>query len=139
MSTEPPRDVDPWPQIVPWLVGEGMPVALLGCRAIEHWSIRTPSGSLWLNRKDRRSKEEEAMIFVGDDWAEAHHDVWVMDEAGSQLAYRRLPEGIGGVSEFHGLVGGFASDPAEVVVGIEKNFQCSVCSSLWTSMSFTKK
>jgi transposase len=59
------------------------------------------------------------MIFVGDDWAEAHHDVWVMDEAGSQLAYRQCPEGIGGVSEFCGLVGGFVSDPAEVVVGIE--------------------
>ena len=59
------------------------------------------------------------MIFVGDDWAEAHHDVWVMDEAGERLAYRRLPEGIEGVSGFHGIVGGFASDPAEVVVGIE--------------------
>jgi hypothetical protein len=22
------------------------------------------------------------MIFVGDDWAEAHHDVYLMDEAG---------------------------------------------------------
>ena len=50
------------------------------------------------------------MIFVGNDWAEAHHDV---------LAYRRLSEGIGGVSEFHGLVSGFVSDPADVVVGIE--------------------
>ena len=59
------------------------------------------------------------MIFVGNDWAEAHHDVWVMDEAGDRLAYRRLSEGIEGVSELHGLVGGFASDPAEVVVGIE--------------------
>jgi transposase len=59
------------------------------------------------------------MIFVGNDWAEAHHDVWVMDEAGDRLAYRRLSEGIEGVSEFHGLVSGFAPDPAEVVVGIE--------------------
>jgi transposase len=59
------------------------------------------------------------MIFVGNDWAEAHHDVWVMDEAGNQLAYRRLSEGIEGVSELHGLVGGFVSDPAEVIVGIE--------------------
>ncbi|MCL1600536.1 MAG: IS110 family transposase [Actinomycetia bacterium] len=59
------------------------------------------------------------MIFVGNDWAEAHHDVWVMDEDGDRLAYRRLSEGIEGVSELHELVSGFASDPAEVVVGIE--------------------
>ncbi|MEN8115285.1 MAG: IS110 family transposase [Actinomycetota bacterium] len=59
------------------------------------------------------------MIFVGNDWAETHHDVWVMDETGDQLAYRCLSEGIEGVSEFHGLVGGFVSDPSQVVVGIE--------------------
>ena len=59
------------------------------------------------------------MIFVGNDWAEAHHDVWVMDEDGDRLAYRRLSEGIEGVSGFHELVGGFVSDPADVVVGIE--------------------
>jgi transposase len=59
------------------------------------------------------------MIFVGNDWAEAHHDVWVMDETGRQLAYRRLSEGIEGVSGFHGIVGGFVSDPADVIVGIE--------------------
>jgi len=59
------------------------------------------------------------VIFVGNDWAEAHHDVWVMDEAGNQLAYRRLSDGIEGVSEFHEIVGGFVSDPVEVVIGIE--------------------
>ncbi len=59
------------------------------------------------------------MIFVGNDWAEAHHDVWVMDEAGDRLAYRRLSEGIEGVSEFYRLVTEFAPDPAEVVIGIE--------------------
>ena len=32
------------------------------------------------------------MIFVGDDWAEDHHDVYLMDEAGARLASRRLPE-----------------------------------------------
>ena len=30
-------------------------------------------------------------LFVGDDWAEDHHDVEVMDEAGRVLAKRRLP------------------------------------------------
>jgi hypothetical protein len=30
-------------------------------------------------------------IFVGDDWAEAHHDVHLMDDTGRTLARRRLP------------------------------------------------
>jgi hypothetical protein len=32
------------------------------------------------------------MIFVGDDWAEDHHDVHLMDETGARLASRRLPD-----------------------------------------------
>jgi len=59
------------------------------------------------------------MIFVGDDWAEAHHDVHVMDETGDRLAYRRLPEGLDGIGGFHDLVAGFVDGPADVVVGIE--------------------
>ncbi|MEE9299162.1 MAG: IS110 family transposase [Acidimicrobiia bacterium] len=59
------------------------------------------------------------MIFVGDDWAEAHHDVCVMDEAGERLTGRRLPEGLDGIGGFHDLVAGYASDPSQVVVGIE--------------------
>ena len=59
------------------------------------------------------------MIFVGDDWAEAHHDVCLMDESGDRLAARRLPEGLAGVARLHEMVAKHASDPAEVVVGIE--------------------
>lgn len=59
------------------------------------------------------------MIFVGDDWAEAHHDVYVCDEAGSRLAARRLPEGVAGIAMVHELVAGLVDDPGEVVVGIE--------------------
>lgn len=59
------------------------------------------------------------MIFVGDDWAEAHHDVYVCDEAGARLAARRVPEGIAGIAVLHELIAAHASDPAEVVVGIE--------------------
>jgi transposase len=61
-------------------------------------------------------------LFVGDDWAEDHHDVEVMDEAGKVLARRRLPEGAAGIAQLHGLVGGFLGEDAgdaEVVVGIE--------------------
>lgn len=59
------------------------------------------------------------MIFVGDDWAEAHHDVHVMDETGNRLTGRRLPEGLEGMRGFHELVAGRIDDPGEVVVGIE--------------------
>jgi len=59
------------------------------------------------------------MLFVGDDWAEEHHDVHLMDETGQQLARRRLPEGLEGIRAFHELVADHAEDPNEVVVGIE--------------------
>jgi len=59
------------------------------------------------------------MIFVGDDWAEVHHDVHLMNEAGDRLASRRLPEGLEGIRGFHELVAGLVGDPGEVVVGIE--------------------
>ena len=36
------------------------------------------------------------LLFVGDDWAEDHHDVEIQDEAGRKLAARRLPEGAAG-------------------------------------------
>jgi transposase len=61
-------------------------------------------------------------LFLGDDWAEDHHDIEVMDEAGKVLAKRRLPEGAAGIAHLHGLVGGFLgedADDAEVLVGIE--------------------
>ena len=44
-------------------------------------------------------------LFVGDDWAEDHHDVEVMDEAGKVLARRRLPEGVAGMARLHELIG----------------------------------
>jgi hypothetical protein len=59
------------------------------------------------------------MIFVGVDWAEAHHDVHVQDEDGKRLAGGRLPEGVDGIARFHEMVGAHAGDPTEVVIGIE--------------------
>lgn len=59
---------------------------------------------------------------MGDDWAEDHHDIEVMDSAGRRLARARLPEGVAGMVRLHALVGeaaGEAADGAEVVVGIE--------------------
>jgi Transposase/Transposase IS116/IS110/IS902 family len=59
------------------------------------------------------------MIFVGVDWAEVHHDVCVLDGAGSVLGRRRVSDGVGGVAELHGLVAEHAEGAGEVVVGIE--------------------
>lgn len=59
------------------------------------------------------------MIFVGDDWAEAHHDVFVCDDVGSRLLQRRFPEGVEGVTKLHELIAELVDEPAEVVVGIE--------------------
>ncbi len=60
-------------------------------------------------------------LFVGDDWAQDHHDVEVMDEGGKVLARRRLPEGVAGTAGLHGLIGGLLGedDEAEAIVGIE--------------------
>jgi transposase len=61
-------------------------------------------------------------LFAGDDWAEDHHDIEVMDAAGKVLAKRRLPEGAAGMSQLHELIGRFLpedADEVEVVTGIE--------------------
>ena len=59
------------------------------------------------------------MVFVGIDWAEAHHDICVVDEEGHVLAKRRVPDGLEGVGKLHALVAEHAEDPEQVVIGIE--------------------
>jgi transposase len=44
------------------------------------------------------------MLFVGDDWAEDHHDVEIVNEDGRRLVQRRLSEGLDGVSRLHALI-----------------------------------
>jgi transposase len=63
-------------------------------------------------------------LFAGDDWAEDHHDVEVMDASGRVLARRRLSEGPAGMAQFHALAAGCVGvdedpDEVEVLVGIE--------------------
>jgi transposase len=74
-----------------------------------------------------RKSGELLVLFVGDDWAEAHHDIEIQDRTGRRLVRRRLPEGMAGVAVLHELIGQHAppgdddgvADPAQVVVGIE--------------------
>lgn len=64
-------------------------------------------------------EEVIGLIFVGNDWAEDHHDIHVMNAEGKKLAARRFPEGVAGVSAFHAVIAEHATDPHEVLVGIE--------------------
>jgi Transposase len=69
------------------------------------------------------------VLFIGDEWAEDHHDVELVDEGGRRLARARLPEGLEGLSRLHALIAEhlpeeWADLPAEeaarrVVIGIE--------------------
>jgi hypothetical protein len=69
------------------------------------------------------------MLFVGDDWAEDHHDIEVQDEVGRRLARARLPEGIAGLARLHELIAEHLTDDdvdpetgfvaQSVVIGIE--------------------
>jgi transposase len=62
------------------------------------------------------------MLFVGNDWAEAHHDVEVVDESGHCLVRRRFPEGIAGMAALHAVIAEHLpvdAEASEVVVGIE--------------------
>jgi len=62
-------------------------------------------------------------LFAGDDWAQDHHDVELVDAAGRVLVKQRLPEGVAGMARLHELIGlqlGEDAD-AEVVIGIESD------------------
>lgn len=69
------------------------------------------------------------MLFIGDDWAEDHHDIEIEDGNGRRLVRARLAEGLEGITRLHALVAEFApaawaeltveQAAAQVVVGIE--------------------
>jgi len=62
------------------------------------------------------------VLFVGDDWAEAHHDIEIENEEGRVLARRRLPEGLAGITMLHELIAEHldpTAEPDQVQLGIE--------------------
>jgi Transposase/Transposase IS116/IS110/IS902 family len=62
------------------------------------------------------------MWFVGDDWAEDHHDVEVQDASGRELVRARLPEGVAGIARLYELIAGVVgadAEPDQVSLGIE--------------------
>ena len=67
-------------------------------------------------------EREALLLFIGDDWAEAHHDIEIQDDTGRRLARRRLPEGLAGMAALHALIAEHLPDdagPEQVMVGIE--------------------
>jgi transposase len=59
------------------------------------------------------------MIYLGIDWAEDHHDLCLLDEAGERLAAARVPDGVEGLRRLHELVAPHADSAELIVVGIE--------------------
>src|SRR5262245_62164056 len=70
-----------------------------------------------MSTMDRRRR----LLFVGDDWAEDHHDVELQDESGRVLTRQRLSVGIAGIARLHAVIGEHVGEDgdASVVVGIE--------------------
>jgi transposase len=63
-----------------------------------------------------------AVLFLGNDWAEAHHDIELVDESGRRLARRRLPEGVDGLATLHSVIADHLEEDEgtdQVIVGIE--------------------
>ena len=67
----------------------------------ESRAAKMRSRLLWPEDLD---EESGWLLFIGDDWAEGHHDVVVHEDSGETLARRRLPEGGDGIARFHALV-----------------------------------
>jgi hypothetical protein len=59
------------------------------------------------------------MIHVGVDWAEAHHQVCLLDGEGELLDEFTITDGVSGVRMLHERIGAHTDEPDQVVVGIE--------------------
>ena len=60
-----------------------------------------------------------AKVFVGHDWAEAHHDIYIEDRDGKRLWSGRVPEGLEGVALLHDHLAAFIDEPADAVIATE--------------------
>src|SRR5665809_76561 len=58
-------------------------------------------------------------ITCGIDWAEAHHDVAVMDDAGRILGRLKIDTGVGGFGRLMLLLAEHSDDPVSVPIAIE--------------------
>jgi len=68
-------------------------------------------------------------ITCGIDWAEAHHDVALVDDVGATVAKKRIDTGLKGFSELLALIAEHGGEPDKVPVAVETD------KNLWTSPS----
>lgn len=61
------------------------------------------------------------MVFVGIDWSEEPHEVEVMAESGQRLRSLRVAHGVEGLTKLQATIAEVASDPRQVVVGVESD------------------
>jgi transposase len=61
------------------------------------------------------------MWYVGLDWADTHHDVDVLDEAGKRVGARRFPHTHDGLNELKQFVLSIATKPEELACIVETN------------------
>ncbi len=61
------------------------------------------------------------MVFVGIDWSEEQHEVEVMAESGQRLRSLGIAHGVNGLTKLQETIAEFATDPGEVVVGVESD------------------
>jgi transposase len=66
------------------------------------------------------------VLFVGNDWAEDHHDVEIVDGQGRRLARRRLPEGLEGITRLHALIAQFVPEQWAELDSAEAAFRVKV-------------
>jgi len=59
------------------------------------------------------------MITSGIDWAEAHHNVALVNEGGSVLARARIDTGVAGSSDLLALIAEHGGDPETTPIAIE--------------------
>jgi hypothetical protein len=59
------------------------------------------------------------MWYVGLDWADTHHDVVVLDEAGRRVASRRFAHSHDGLNELKQFLLGIAASPDQLACIVE--------------------
>jgi transposase len=60
-----------------------------------------------------------ASVFVGHDWAEDHHDLYVENAEGRRLDRKRIEDGLAGVAAFHAMIAEHTDTPDEVLIASE--------------------
>ena len=60
-----------------------------------------------------------ASVFVGHDWGEDHHDIYIESSEGRHLQSGRIDDGLIGVAGFHEMIAEYVDSPDEVLIATE--------------------